>query len=167
MKRQQKKFREILGILSQTVLSQEDIRKIKHSVNDQSCLDGYSKETIRRITNNSSYSISREQTDFAINYLKEKLFRKDGQLRKNTGPFGDREIEIINNFKEFRFIGFRAHPYRDEKILVMGDEKIRIFSNDIAKGFGPKLEILYETIDKKGNSFIYTGVYFESIEIIN
>ena len=103
----------------------------------------------------------------AINYLKEKLFRKDGQLRKNTGPFGDREIEIINNFKEFRFIGFRAHPYRDEKILVMGDEKIRIFSNDIAKGFGPKLEILYETIDKKGNSFIYTGVYFESIEIIN
>ena len=152
-KRQQKKFREILSILSQDVLSQDDIRKIKHSVNNQSCLPGHLKETIKRITNDSGYSIklgysiSIEQSVFAINWLREKLFKKNGQLRKNTGPFGHREIEIINNFKEFKFVGFR--PLRN--------------------GFGEVTEyaILYKTIDKKGNSFVYTGVYFESIEIVN
>ena len=147
MKRQQKKFREILGILSQDVLSQDDIRKIKHSVNRNSCLFDHLKETIQRITNNSSYSISSEQSVFAINWLREKLFKKDGQLKKNTDHFGHREIEIINNFKEFKFVGFR--PLRN--------------------GLGQIIEyaILYETIDKKGNSFVYTGVYFESIEIVN
>ena len=147
MKRQQKKFREILGILSQDVLSQDDIRKFKHSVNRQSCLPGHLKETIQRITNNSSYSISSEQSVFAINWLREKLFKKDGQLKKNTDHFGHREIEIINNFKEFKFVGFR--PLRN--------------------GLGQIIEyaILYETNDKKGNSIVYTGVYFESIEIVN
>jgi len=153
MKRQQKKFREILGILSQDVLSQDDIRKIKHSVNRQSCLPGHLKETIKRITNHSGYSInlgysiSTEQSVFAINWLREKLFKKNGQLRQNTGSFGHREIEIINNFKEFKFVGF--WPLRN--------------------GLGEIIEyaILYKTIDKKGNSFVYTGVYFESIEIVN
>ena len=146
-KNQQKKFREILGILSQNVLSQDDIRKIKHSVNRQSCLSGHLKETIKRITDNSSYSISSGQSVFAINWLKEKLFKEDGQLRKNTGPFGHREIEIINNFKEFKFVGFKP------------------LKNSLGQTI--QNEILYETIDKKGNSFIYRSGRFEGIEILN
>jgi len=46
-KNQQKRFREILAILSQDVLSQDDIKKVKHSVNRQSCLSGHLKETIK------------------------------------------------------------------------------------------------------------------------
>ena len=146
-KNQQKRFREILAILSQDVLSQDDIKKVKQSVSPLSCLPTYLKEIILRTTKESSYSISGQQSVFAINWLKEKLFKKDGQLKKNTDHFGHREIEIINNFKEFKFVGFR--PLRN--------------------GLGQIIEyaILYETIDKKGNSFIYTGVYFEEIEILN
>ena len=146
-KNQQKRFREILAILSQDVLSQDDIKKVKQSVNPLSCLPTHLKEIILRTTKESSYSISGQQSVFAINWLKEKLFKKDGQLRKNTGPFGHREIEIINNFKEFKFVGFQP------------------LKNDSGKTI--KNEILYKTIDKKGNSFTYRSGYFEEIEILN
>ena len=148
-KNQQKRFREILAILSQDVLSQDDIKKVKQSVNPLSCLPTYLKEIILRTTKESSYSISGQQSVFAINWLKEKLFKEDGQLRKNTGPFGHREIEIINNFKEFKFEGFKALKNR--------------YNNKPSGHY----VIVYKTIDKKGNSFIFTGVYFKEIEILN
>jgi hypothetical protein len=153
-KNQQKRFREILRILSQDVLSQFDIKKLKQAVNPNSCLSGPLKEIILNITKESSYAINGTQSVFAINWLKEKLFKKDGQLRKNTGPFGQREIEIITDFKEFKFQGFKAY----EKVF---------YDNEISSGFSPRCEIIYKTIDKKGNFFLYTGVYFEQIEILN
>jgi len=153
-KNQQKRCREILRTLSQDVLFQYEIKKIKQAVNPNSCLPGHLKEIILNITKESSYAINGTQSVFAINWLKEKLFKKDGQLRKNTGPFGQREIEIINDFKEFKFEGFKAF----EKVF---------YDNEISSGFSPRCEIIYKTIDKKGNFFLYTGVYFEQIEILN
>jgi len=148
-KNQQKRFREILSILSQNVLSQNEIKKIKQAVNPNSCLSDHLKEIILNITKESIYSISGTQTVFGINWLKEKLFKKDGQLRKSTGPFCHREIEIINNFKEFKFVGFKA------------------LENRFTDLFTGHYDIVYKTIDKKGNYFLYTGVCFEEIDILN
>ena len=147
-KSKQKRFREVLGILSKEELTKDDIRILKHNVNPRSCLPAYLKEVILRITNNSEYEINLSQTVFAKEYLKEKIFKRNGSLRTNLGAFGGREIEIISDLKTFKFVGFKPLTNR-------------------AGQYTGYYEILYKAIDKKNNSFTYTGVTFDAIEILN
>lgn len=52
------------------------------------------------------FNISKEQTQFGIEWLRRTQFRLDGKIR--AGAFiGVREAKIIQNFKRFEFVGLR------------------------------------------------------------
>lgn len=52
------------------------------------------------------YSITADQTTKGINYLMKVAYRLNGEVRQTKDmPFGERELAIIKDFKEFRFIG--------------------------------------------------------------
>lgn len=75
-----------------------------------------------------------------------KAFKKDGSSRATKNfPFGARELDILKNFKEFRFLGAR----------------------DIGIGGIPQNVPIYQVIDKNGHSFAYIAIPWGDIEIIS
>lgn len=82
------------------------------------------------------YGITPEQTEKGINYLKNTCFKKNGSLRdtKKRMTFGLREIAIIKDFYEFKFVGiYDASP-----------NHYRFYTP------------VYRVIDSRGNAFEYT-----------
>lgn len=51
--------------------------------------------------------ITKEQSNFGIEYLRRRYFKVNGQPRKNS-PFAEYK-HIIDNFKEFMFVGLYKH----------------------------------------------------------
>ena len=80
------------------------------------------------------YSITKEQTIKGIEYLRNTVFKKNGKFRNTKNmPFGEREIDVIKDFKEFKFVGLSSvSQYTLYYIPV------------------------YRVIDNQGNSFEYT-----------
>lgn len=86
------------------------------------------------------YNITVEHQQKGINYLRDNTFKKNGQLRKNN-IFGQSEIDIINNYKEFKFVG-----------LI-----------DVRGYYLP----IYRCIAENGDYFDYTGTMYSMIEILD
>ena len=79
------------------------------------------------------YSITQEQTIKGIEYLRNTVFKKNGKFRNTKNmPFGEREIDIIKDFKEFKFVALYPIGYAAYYLPV------------------------YRVIDNQGNSFEYT-----------
>lgn len=72
------------------------------------------REELQR--NDYSFKISKEQSQFGIEWLRRTQFKLNGELR--AGAFiGEREAKIIKSFKRFEFIGLRfiyVSPYQTE-----------------------------------------------------
>jgi hypothetical protein len=66
----------------------------------------------------SEYSITSEQTKKGYDYIYNTCFKKNGELRETRDmPFGNREAEIIKNFKEFRFVGLNDIGFQHQFYL--------------------------------------------------
>ena len=94
----------------------------------------------------SGYKLEKNQTDFGIKWLKGRYFKLDGTPRKQAEhDFGtydqDRYFDIIKNFKEFRFIGYRA---------------------EWQCGCNTYLTPVYKVISKNGDSFTYSPVHMRN-----
>jgi hypothetical protein len=65
--------------------------------------------------NEGGFRITQEQSDFGIQFLRSKLFKKDNTCRTSAFArcFGLRERDIVRQFKKFTFEGVRyqCNPY--------------------------------------------------------
>lgn len=94
---------------------------------------------------NKPYKLSKEQTVFGINWLKNYYLTKKGIERKRVKNdfynYHENEVkEILDNFKEFRFLGFTAQWDNWRKCYTY---------------FIP----VYQVISKDDRSFNYAPVY--------
>lgn len=64
---------------------------------------------IEMLNETGGYSITEEQSDKGISYLRSKIFNLKGEKRNSAYArcFNDEEIEILRDFKEFTFEGVR------------------------------------------------------------
>lgn len=92
------------------------------------------KHDVLALMPEEGWGITAEQTRKGIAWLKDQWKTPRGIERKNN-PFGYREQDVIENFKEFRLIDF--YPL-----------------NMVGTYFGP----VYEVRSKNGNHFDYVGV---------
>lgn len=64
--------------------------------------------------NEGNRSITPEQSKFGIEWLRSKIFLKDGKTVRNSKIarcFGDAEIEVVRRFKRFTFEGVRVDQW--------------------------------------------------------
>jgi hypothetical protein len=91
------------------------------------------------------YRLTKEQTEFGIQWLRDRYIKKDGRMRKALEKDfmsyeHDIVMDIIRNFKEFRFIGYYAEW------------------NSFFKEYCHFVPV-YRVHGKNGDSFDYSPVY--------
>lgn len=116
----------------------ERVTETKNALLDLESYFTYGAQEERKIT--------REQSQYGIQYLRSRYFKVDGSPRKNC-PFGNREIAILKSFSKFRWVGLRAN-YNN-----CGD----------VRWFTP----VYRVYSKDGSYFDYTAVHWGDPEILN
>lgn len=97
--------------------------------------DAAKQELIEELQRNTySFKISKDQSDFGIEWLKRTQFKLNGEIR--AGAFiGEREAKVIQKFKRFEFVGLRfiyVSPYQTDSAPI------------------------YRTIARDGSSFDYS-----------
>jgi hypothetical protein len=88
-------------------------------------------------TSDKGYNITKDQSDFGIDWLKRIILNKKEQLRnsKQAADFREVDAEIIRDFAKFEFVGFEENCY----------------------GYGNShYTPIYRTIGKDGRYFDYT-----------
>ena len=141
---------EHLTKLNKKVITKQEINAISKYINSMRFRDPSREskdlaELFLTIINNRSYKLTKDQTEFGINWLKNRYYRKDGGHRKQMQhDFQFYEIEdvdyILKNFKEFRFIGYAGIYHR-------------------YSGCNSNLVPIYQVIGKDGRSFNYSPVH--------
>lgn len=101
-----------------------------------------------------AYSITKEQTAFGIEWLKNTQFNRHGRLRAAKTTFiGEREAAIIRTFKRFEFTGLRFQDY-----------------NQYSQSY-QNISPIYRVISKSGESFEYSctpmGRYGACYEVVS
>jgi hypothetical protein len=108
-------------------------------------------ELLQSFRSVGSYRISREQTKFGINWLRETCFKKNGEERdsKKSNCFGYREKKIIKNFSRFELVDL--YNNRDAYNSYYSSYK--------------SYSAVYRVISKDGSYFDYTipGLWAEPI----
>ena len=102
----------------------------------------------------NEFKITKEQSLFGIQYLKEAVFTKKGiprNAKRNFLRYEPDAIKIIKNFAKFRFIGLQSTP----KSYYFGDRA------------GEYTLPIYRTYDRDGNYFDYTAGMWGNCELIN
>ena len=147
--KENKRLKRLLGLLSQKVLTQSDIRSLKTALGRYSNLK--STEFLTMINLCDSFDITKEHSDIGIEYLRKTFFKKNGDPRKAAfDDLTDHDINVLRNFKKFKFIGF--HLYHE------GFD----FQSNV-------YEIVYRVVAKNGDWFDYLAVSWQSgqFEVLN
>ena len=140
--KENKRLKRLLGLLSQKVLTQSDIRSLKKALGRYSNLK--STEFLTMINLCDSFDITEEHSDIGIEYLRKTFFKKNGDPRKAAyDDITDHDINVLRNFKKFKFIGF--HLYHE------GFD----FQSNV-------YEIVYRVVAKNGDWVDYLAVSWQS-----
>lgn len=94
-----------------------------------------------------SYSITEEQSQFGIDYLRKICFTVKGLNRKSklVDDFKESDFNIVRNFSRFEFVGF----------------------DELADRYQSHYSPIYRTIDKNGNYFDYVCRMWDAPRIVN
>lgn len=93
------------------------------------------------------YNITLEHQQKGIDYLRDNTFKKSGKLRKNN-IFNEYCINILNNYKEFKFVGLH------EQVNFYGYSSGHVLP-------------IYRCIAEDGTYFDYTGTMYSMIEVLD
>lgn len=94
------------------------------------------------------FKITREQTAFGLQWLRETQFKKSGELR--AGAFiGRHEAKIIKTFKEFRFVGIHFENFNQWSQCWQ------------------TISPVYAVISKDGSSFEYAAHAFNGCHVLS
>lgn len=96
---------------------------------------------------NSGYAITKEQSEFGIQWLRELVFTKTGKARRSkaSDSFTEEDLEVIRNFKRFEFVGF----------------------HEDWTGYNSRYTPIYRCIGKDGAYFDYYAFHWEKTEVVN
>lgn len=112
-------------------------------------LNGSSPATIDQIENllasieGKTYRITQEQNQKGIQWLRNQCFKLNGKVRRSC-KFKPFELDIILNFKEFRFVGLYN------------------VSENSYRNYMP----IYRTIAKDGSYFDYVAYSFGEFKVL-
>lgn len=113
-------------------LTEQEVNLLKRRLNDKKITFKELNE-IKLYYDREGWSLTDEQNQKGLEYLKDKWKTSSGIERKNN-PFGFRETEILDNFREIKLIDFyNASRNRNFDFYIP----------------------VYEVISKDGNSFEY------------
>lgn len=136
-----------IDVMKRGIFTEREIIALRGRLNSSSKLPDDEKnilwDAFYELMPEGGYKITSEQSKKGIDYLKNNTWKKNGDLRKNN-IFGTRELEILEDFKEFRFIDL----YNDSPNFYVNNVPV------------------YSVIDKEGYSFDYTGVCYSMIRIV-
>ena len=155
--KENKRLKRLLGLLSQKVLTQSDIRSLKIMLGFCTPFEGFDqKEALNNMIKScNGFDITKEHSDIGIEYLTKTFFKKNGDPRKAAfNDLTDHDINVLRNFKKFKFIGFEVNRLNHN-----------IFNNNTNQCF----EIVYRVIAKNGDWFDYLAVSWQSgqFEVLN
>ena len=155
--KENKRLKRLLGLLSQKVLTQSDIRSLKIMLGFCTPFEGFDqKEALNNMIKScNGFDITKEHSDIGIEYLTKTFFKKNGDPRQAAfDDLTDHDINILRNFKKFKFIGFEVNRLNHN-----------IFNNNTNQCF----EIVYRVIAKNGDYFDYLAVSYHSgqFEVLN
>tara|TARA_R100001594_G_C3976880_1_gene249113 strand:- start:284 stop:772 length:489 start_codon:yes stop_codon:yes gene_type:complete len=155
--KENKRLKRLLGLLSQKVLTQSDIRSLKIMLGFCTPFEGFDqKEALNKMIKScNGFDITEEHSDIGIEYLRKTFFKKNGDPRKAAfDDLTDHDINILRNFKKFKFVGFELSRLNHN-----------IFNNNTNQCF----EIVYRVIAKNGDWFDYLAVSYHSgsFEVLN
>ena len=144
--KENKRLKRLLGLLSQKTLTQSDIRSLKIMLGFGTTFEWYDQKVALNKMNKScnGFDITKEHSDIGIEYLRKTFFKKNGDPRQAAFDYlTDHDINILRNFKKFKFIGFEVNRLNHN-----------IFNNNTNQCF----EIVYRVIAKNGDYFDYLAV---------
>ena len=151
--KENKRLKRLLGLLSQKVLTQSDIRALKTALNLTSKIN--KADFVKIVNHCNGFDITKEHSDIGIEYLRKTFFKKNGDPRRAAfDDLTDHDINVLRNFKKFKFIGFEVNRLNHN-----------IFNNNTNQCF----EIVYRVIAKNGDWFDYLAVSYHSgqFEVLN
>ena len=141
--KENKRLKRLLGLLSQKVLTQSDIRSLKTALNLTSKIN--KADFVKIVNHCNGFDITKEHSDIGIEYLRKTFFKKNGDPRRAAfDDLTDHDINVLRNFKKFKFDGFdlyRPH-FQDSQY--------------------DQYEIIYRVIAKNGDWFDYLAVSWQS-----
>ena len=148
--KENKRLKRLLGLLSQKVLTQSDIRALKTALNLTSKIN--KADFVKIVNHCNGFDITKEHSDIGIEYLRKTFFKKNGDPRKAAfDDLTDHDINVLKNFKKFKFVGFGL--YHENSYNSQYDQ----------------YEIIYRVIAKNGDWFDYLAVSWQSgqFEVLN
>lgn len=97
-------------------------------------------------TCNIPYDITKDQSDFGLQWLNKICFTSKGKNRdsKMVQDFNSKDFDIVRNFHHFEFVGF----------------------HEASNGYNSHCAPIYRTIDKDGNYFDYVARMWQAPEIV-
>jgi len=147
-----KRLKRLLGLLSQKVLTQSDMRSLKIMLGFSTTFERYDQKVALNdmIKSCNGFDITKEHSDIGIEYLTKTFFKKDGNPRKAAfDDLTEHDVNVLRNFKKFKFIGFER-------------SRINYYTND--NHTNQCFEIIYRVIAKNGDWFEYLAVSWQSGE---
>jgi hypothetical protein len=155
--KENKRLKRLLGLLSQKVLTQSDIRALKIMLGFSTSFERYDQKVSlnNMIKSCNGFDITKEHSDIGIEYLQKTFFKKNGDPRKTTyDDLTNHDINVLRNFKKFKFIGFER-------------SRINYYTTD--NHTNQCFEIIYRVIAKNGDWFDYLAVSWQSgqFEVLN
>ena len=147
-----KRLKRLLGLLSQKVLTQSDMRSLEIMLGFSTTFERYDQKVALNdmIKSCNGFDITKEHSDIGIEYLTKTFFKKDGNPRKAAfDDLTEHDVNVLRNFKKFKFIGFER-------------SRINYYTND--NHTNQCFEIIYRVIAKNGDWFEYLAVSWQSGE---
>jgi hypothetical protein len=148
--------KDSIALMQKSTLSEREILNLKHRLNkavraneiggswnklgtpdpqQEIILNGLREE----------YDITTEQTEKGLNWLRRKLLKNNGEARNGALDIvSEDEIEILRNYKEFKFVGFEKV---DGKRTPSGYTTYRSGGNYFS---------IWRVVDINGDYFDYT-----------
>ena len=143
-----KVFKKNLEILASNCISEKDVASIKRSLNPSSYCNEYQSKAILEAVNSAEWNLNEELTKKGIDYLNKRVFKNNGDIRKCASSMldemNDFHFEILKNFKKFLLVGFKNISPNSYDCYVP----------------------VYRVIAKNNDFFDYTGIQFETSEIV-
>lgn len=142
-----KVYSKYVDLIKKGKFTERELISFRRQINGSSKLDIDSRQELvdlfeEKASSNKTIQLSKEQQSKGLNWLRQKTFKLNGRIRKNS-PLGSYEIEVLNNFKKFTCVGLY----------------------NISENSYTQYVPIYRCYNKKGNYFDYICLMWGEIKV--
>lgn len=138
-----------VDLIKKGKFTEQELISFRRQINGSSRLDIDKRQNLvclfeEKASSNKSIQLSKEQQLKGLNWLRQKTFKLNGGIRKNS-PLGTYEIVVLNSFKKFTCVGLYNNSENNYVNYVP----------------------VYRCYGKKGNYFDYICMMWGEITIVS